>query len=307
MAGAGAFGLALALTQLRAGRVVEVFGRNIDGLRNTRRSARLPDVDLPADLKLTSKLQVTPEDILLLAVPMQSLSGFLDARSLRPWAALACCKGIDLATGLGPTEILAARMGEPVGVLTGPSFAKDIAMGLPTALTLATRDPIGPELQETLSNETLRLYLSDDPVGAELGGALKNVVAIGCGLTMGAGLGESARAALMTRGYAEMQRLALHLGARPETLSGLSGFGDLALTCTSTQSRNFQFGLALGSGRPVPEATTEGRATAQAAVALAKRHNIDMPIAQAVAHVVSDTWSVTEALDNFLNRPLKRE
>lgn len=306
IAGAGAFGTALALTQLRANRDVTLVGRNTQTMATTRETPRLPGVNLPAKLKITDTLQVTPDDILLLCIPMQSLGTFLSEYNLNPKAAIACCKGIDLSTGRGPTAVIRDHVNAPaIGILTGPSFATDIAKGLPTALTLAL--PNGEDIQQNLATDTLRLYLSDDTTGAELGGALKNVIAIACGLCIGAGLGESARAALMTRGYAEMQRLALHLDAKPETLAGLSGFGDMALTCTSTQSRNFKFGLALGSNQTTPDATTEGRATALATVKLAAKHGIDMPIASAVARVVEGSITLSDALEQLLSRPLTKE
>jgi glycerol-3-phosphate dehydrogenase (NAD(P)+) len=306
VAGAGAFGTALALTQLRTGRDVTLVGRNTDQIARTRTNPRLPGFSLPKILKITDQLVTTPDDILLLCIPMQQLDTYLADKKLAPKAAIACCKGIDLASGRGPAVILSDHIDAPaIGVLTGPSFATDLANGLPTALTLAL--PSGASIQQNLATDTLRLYLSDDITGAELGGALKNVIAIACGICIGAELGESARAALMTRGFAEMQRLALHLGAKPETLSGLSGFGDLALTCTSTQSRNFRFGQALGANKTAPDATTEGRATAIATVKLAARHGIDMPIASAVARVVEGSITLRDALDQLLSRPLTKE
>jgi glycerol-3-phosphate dehydrogenase (NAD(P)+) len=195
-------------------------------------------------------------------------------------------------------------------VLTGPSFAADIARGLPTALTLAcAEEAAGATLQEALSTPTLRLYRTTDVTGAELGGALKNVVAIGAGIVMGAGLGDSARAALMTRGYAEMVRFATRMGARAETLAGLSGFGDLVLTCTSAQSRNFTHGLALGAGRAPAAATVEGLATAQAVMRQAIRFALaaQMPVTQMVAAVTTGRASVAQAVQTLMTRPLKEE
>ncbi len=205
--------------------------------------------------------------------------------------------------------MLKETLGAPTAVLTGPSFATDISEGKPTALTLACEDGgLGSELQTALTSDTLRLYLSDDPTGAELGGALKNVIAIACGVCMGAGLGESARAALMTRGMAETVRLALKMGAKPETLNGLSGFGDLALTCTSAQSRNYSFGFALGAGQTPPEGkTVEGRATAQATLDVAKNFGVDMPITRVVAGLTAQDLTVPQALSQLLSRPLTSE
>ena len=194
-------------------------------------------------------------------------------------------------------------------ILTGPSFAADIARGLPTALTLAAADEGSAQrLQEQLTTPALRLYRTTDTIGAELGGALKNVVAIACGAAMGAGLGESARAALMTRGFAEMQRMAAYRGADPETLSGLSGFGDLALTCTSEGSRNYRLGLSLGAGEPFDSSTTvEGASTARAMAQVAEEAGIEMPITAAVAAVLDNRLDVPSAMRSLLTRPLKEE
>jgi glycerol-3-phosphate dehydrogenase (NAD(P)+) len=194
-------------------------------------------------------------------------------------------------------------------ILTGPSFAADIARGLPTALTLAVADDtVAKDLQKQLTTSTLRLYRTTDTIGAELGGALKNVVAIACGTAMGAGMGESARAALMTRGYAEMKRMAEYRGADPDTLAGLSGFGDLTLTCTSEGSRNYRLGLSLGRGEDFDAGTTvEGAATARAVAQVAKDAELDMPITMAVAGLLDKTLDVKTAVHSLLTRPLKEE
>ncbi|MEP5757954.1 MAG: NAD(P)H-dependent glycerol-3-phosphate dehydrogenase [Litoreibacter sp.] len=308
IAGAGAFGTALALTQCREGRDVTLVGRNLNALKNGE-NPKLPGLPLPPTLTISDQLEVSPQDILLMCIPMQQLTPYLSGRTISPRAAIACCKGIDLVTGRGPTDILRdhidAPATTPVGILTGPSFATDIGRGLPTALALAL--PNGASVQRALSTDTLRLYLTDDVTGAEIGGALKNVIAIACGICIGAGFGESARAALMTRGFTEMSRLALALGARAETLAGLSGFGDLALTCTSTQSRNFTFGHALGRGDTLPNTTVEGRATAHATADLAAKHGLEMPIAKVVADVIDGKQTVQQALTDLLSRPLTKE
>ncbi len=306
IAGAGAFGTALALAIEQP---VTLTGRNMAAIAQTRQSPRLPGVTLPDRITIASDPAITGQDILLLSIPMQTMGSYLDAQQGTPNAAIACCKGIELSTGRGPTSVIAERLSCPVAVLTGPSFASDIAQGKPTALTLACADTdMGKLLQQRLASDTLRLYLSDDPTGAELGGALKNVIAIACGICMGAGLGESARAALMTRGMAETHRLALKQGARAETLAGLAGFGDLALTCTSDQSRNYSFGYALGAGtQPDSGKTVEGRATAAATLKLAQQHGIDMPITEAVARLTADEITLAQALTTLLSRPLTSE
>lgn len=310
IAGAGAFGTALAVALQAGGREVRLWGRD-PGLARRRESAKLPGVRLPDGLQIAESVTDLAEtEVVLLALPMQALRGFLstDGKVLLDRDLVACCKGIDLTTLHGPADVLAdAGALSQIAVLTGPSFAADIARGLPTALTLALAGAGAADLQSLLSTQTLRLYRTDDVMGAQLGGALKNVIAIAAGVVMGAGLGDSARAALVTRGYAEMQRLALALGARPETLAGLSGLGDLILTCTSAQSRNFAHGAALGSGSVPPQATVEGVATAQATVRLAAERGLDMPVAAMVARLVAQEVSVSEAIRHLMSRPLKQE
>lgn len=310
--GAGAFGTALAIALARQGPVTlwARDGAHVAEMRAARENARrLPGAAFPDVLDVTD---AAPEaaDLLLLSVPMQQTGAFLAAHG--GWLAgrwvVACAKGIDLATGQGPTAMIRAAVPSArSAMLTGPSFAADIARGLPTALTLAAEEG-GETLQARLSTPVLRLYRTTDVTGAELGGALKNVVAIAAGLVVGAALGDSARAALMTRGYAEMVRLALALGARAETLAGLSGFGDLVLTCTSAQSRNFRFGQALGRGEPfAPGTTVEGAATARAVLGLAARHGVEMPVAAMVAALIDGRITIAAAAESLLTRPLKEE
>lgn len=316
VAGAGAFGTALAVALAQSDVPVCLWARDAGHVRRMQRdranARRLPEVPFPDTLSVTASLETLEASILLLAVPAQQLAGFLasHAGDLRHTHVVACSKGIDLTSGQGPTSLLSRALPEATtAILTGPSFAADIARGLPTALTLACRNPEeGALLQQSLATPVLRLYRSTDTAGAELGGALKNVVAIAAGLAIGAGLGESARAALMTRGYAEMQRFACQRGARAETLAGLSGFGDLVLTCTSAQSRNFAFGLALGGGGPsATSRTVEGVATAGAVARIAREEKIDMPITQMVNAVISGDIGVPEAMQRLLARPLKEE
>jgi glycerol-3-phosphate dehydrogenase (NAD(P)+) len=310
--GAGAFGTALAVALSREGREVVLWARDAQAFAGGG-ARRLPGVSLPSALQTTTDLaRAAQAETVLLALPAQALAGFLalERARLDGKALVACCKGIDLATGLGPVATLAAACPRATAaILTGPSFAADIAQGLPTALTLACADPVaGEALQHLLSTPVLRLYRSEDVRGAELGGALKNVIALAAGIVIGAGLGASARAALMTRGQAEMVRLAVALGARAETLAGLSGFGDLVLTCTSDQSRNFRAGLALGRGQPVDaSATVEGLATARAAARLATRHGIDVPVTAMVAALTCGALPLDEAIAGLMSRPLRKE
>jgi len=306
--GAGAFGTALAVALGREGREVRLWARDVTRLAGGQ-SARLQGVNLPKTVSVTAEISdLIGADAVLLTLPMQVLRGFLAEHPVLDGVALvACCKGVDLTTLKGPTALIeAACPNSAFAILTGPSFAADIARGLPTALTLASAD--AEALQHLLSTPTLRLYRTTDVIGAELGGALKNVIAIAAGIVIGAGLGDSARAALMTRGYAEMTRLALALGAKAETLAGLSGFGDLVLTCTSAQSRNFRYGQALGAGeRFDPTVTVEGAATAKAVSDMAKSLQIDMPITSMIAAVIDHHITLPQAISALLSRPLKQE
>ena len=313
--GAGAFGTALGVALGQAGREVRLWARDpgaVAQMRATRRNEKvLPGVVLPDTVSIhTDVAEILAGKALLLAVPMQALGGVLDQYpaigGTQPL--IACCKGVDLTSLRGPVALIRDRRPDAVAaILTGPSFAADIARGLPTALTLAATDA-GADLQDLLSTPTLRLYRTDDILGAELGGALKNVVAIAAGAVIGAGLGDSARAALLTRGYAEMLRLATELGARPETLAGLSGLGDLVLTCTSTQSRNFRLGVALGQGSGFdPSVTVEGVATARAALNLARTKGVDMPITAMVDALASGQIALNDAIGQLMSRPLKQE
>ena len=194
-------------------------------------------------------------------------------------------------------------------VLTGPSFAADLASGFPTALTVASKvEGLAQYIQSELGTETLRLYWSDDPIGAEFGGALKNVIAIGCGVTIGAGYGSSSRAALMTRGYSEIISIAPYFGAKPETLSGLSGLGDLSLTCMSSESRNYRYGLALGKQQSFDKnITVEGTSTSSAIILKAKEFKLDTPVMAAINNLVVGKVSLSVAIQSLLSRPLKKE
>ncbi len=313
--GAGAFGTALAVAQAAEGRPVRLWGRDPAAMVAAERSRtvpRLPGVSLPPGLVCVPDLAALGgAEVVLLALPAQASEGFLagHAAALPAVPLVLCAKGIEarglrlqtgIAEALAPDHALAA--------LTGPGFAGEIARGLPTALALACADPaIGRSLQSRLATRRLRLYLTDDVTGAQLGGALKNVTAIACGMVEGAGLGASARAALMTRGFAEIARLAVAMGARAETLAGLSGLGDLSLTCNSMQSRNFALGRALGAGEVRPGGTVEGVATARAACQLGARHGVELPIAAAVADVLDGTATIGGAMEALLARPLREE
>ena len=314
--GSGAFGTALAISLAGSGPVT-LWSRSTDQAHDMQQirknNARLPGVSLPPAITVTTEINAAiRSDVLLLAVPMQKLRVALQdhAGAFGQKSLVACCKGIELSSGLGPVSVIRQVVPDArPALLTGPSFADDIARGLPTALTLACEDAeLGQQLQTELTTANLRLYRTTDTTGAELGGALKNVMAIACGAAIGAGLGDSARAALMTRGFAEMQRFAIRRGALPDTLMGLSGLGDLVLTCSSELSRNYRFGLSLGLNQQFDSTTTvEGVATASAMAEIAKAEGLDMPISATVADLSHGAYSVTDAIQNLLNRPLKEE
>ncbi|HRK25143.1 MAG TPA: NAD(P)H-dependent glycerol-3-phosphate dehydrogenase, partial [Beijerinckiaceae bacterium] len=318
----GAFGTALAAVAARAGRPVLLYGRDagvIDEIRRHRTHSRaLPGLTLPDGIAATDDLaQAASAAVLILAVPTQALRAA--ATSLAPHVArgvpvIAAAKGIELATGRFVTDILGEVLADAESaILSGPSFAADIVSGLPTAVTLAAHDGRRAEqLAAAVSGPAFRIYHSDDVIGVAVGGAAKNVLAIAAGIVIGAGLGESARAALIARGFAELGRLATALGARRETLMGLSGLGDLVLTAASPQSRNFSFGLRLGEGRPPAELLAggklaEGAATAPALASLARRHGVEMPISEAVAAVLDGRLSVAAAIQALLARPSRGE
>lgn len=321
--GAGAFGTALAMIAAQSGRAAIIYGRDpakSAEINERRTNARyLPDVRLPEAISASSDPgALAPCDIILIAVPAQATRKVTQALagSLRRGVyILACAKGIEQETGASQAAILTETLPHrPLAVLSGPGFAADIAKGLPTAVTIAAYAlETAHYVADCLATPSFRPYASTDVAGVELGGALKNVIAIACGVVAGRRLGESARAALITRGLAEMMRLADAFGAERQTLMGLSGLGDLVLTATSAQSRNTGFGMALGEGKTVGELLdagmplAEGAYTAGIAADLAARHGVDMPITSAVAAVIAGTLSVDEAIASLVTRPLKSE
>ncbi len=321
--GAGAWGTALAATARRAGRKVSLWARESElaqAINATRRNTLyLPDVELAEGIRATTDLaEVAAADALLLVTPAQHLRAA--CRSLAPlWRAgvpaVICAKGIEQTTGAMMTEVVEAELpAAAIAVLSGPTFAIEVARGLPTAVTLACADAaLGQALVEAIGTTSFRPYLADDLVGAEIGGAVKNVLAIACGIVEGRGLGDNARAALITRGLAELTRLAVAKGGRPETLMGLSGLGDLILTASSPQSRNYSLGLALGEGRSLSDilsqrrAVTEGVWSAGAVVEMAASLGAEMPICQAVDAVINKGAALDEAIRALLSRPFRAE
>jgi len=319
--GAGAWGTALALVAAQAGRRVTLWAREAEIVQSVRAHGRnalfLPDVPLPERIAATGALEQAAEaEAILLAVPAQHVREMVSglgrgALAGRPVA--LCAKGIERATGKLLTEVLVECGVECPAILSGPSFAKDVAQHLPTAVTIAAAEPFGRRLQASLGHATFRPYVSEDLVGVALGGAAKNVYAIGCGIVAGLGLGESARAALLARSFAELCRLARAMGAKDETLMGLSGLGDLVLTATSPTSRNFSLGLSLGKGVPLPELTAagqplaEGVETAPALVARGERHAVELPVAETVADILAQRLTPDAAVPRLMQRPHRSE
>lgn len=315
--GAGAWGTALAMVAARAGRSVTLWARNAEHamrISSSRDNPRLPGVRIAPDIVVTSELGLAARaDMLLIATPAQHLRGavnMLASHIARPTPVVACAKGIEHGTHRFMSDVIAeaAPHAQPA-ILSGPSFADDVARGLPTAVTLAAKDEeLASHLVQALGSPTFRPYHSTDIRGVEIGGAAKNVLAIAVGIAVGRRLGASAQAALTTRGFAELTRLGRALGARSETLTGLSGLGDLILTCSSPQSRNFALGLALGRGEQPPAGKlAEGEFTAPVLIELAASQNIEMPVSEAVAAILSGRSTIDAAISGLLTRPFKAE
>lgn len=320
--GGGAWGTALSLVARRAGNEALIWAREsevVDAVNARHESPFLPGIRLDAAIRATGSLEDAGQgDAVLFAVPaqfMRSVVGALAPAIGGDTPAVICAKGIERDTCALMSEIVAEILPRsPLAVLSGPTFAGEVARGLPTAVTLACADAkLGESLMRLLASRRFRVYLSDDVVGAELGGAVKNVIAIACGITMGRGFGENARAALITRGLAEMIRLGVAKGARVTTMMGLSGFGDLSLTCNSEQSRNTSLGVLLSKGVALSDAmkrlagVSEGVDTAQAVHKLAQRLNVEMPICFAVDRILNSGADIDAVIAELLDRPFKEE
>ena len=321
--GAGAWGTALAMAAARAGAEVVLQAREAEVVESVNarheNSLFLPGIALDPAIRATDSLSAAADaDALLLVTPAQHLRTACRALKpdLKPGAPVViCAKGIEIDTGSLMSEAAQAELGDqPLAVLSGPTFAAEVAKGLPTAVTLAIQDEaLGRRLLAALGGRTFRPYLSDDLVGAQVGGAVKNVLAIACGVVHGRSLGDNARAALITRGLAEIARLGARLGARAETLMGLSGLGDLTLTCSSLQSRNMSLGAALGQGRTLEEvlgerrSVAEGVYTARAVTRLAAAKGVDMPLCQAVDSLLNHGADLDAIIDALMTRPFKAE
>jgi glycerol-3-phosphate dehydrogenase (NAD(P)+) len=315
--GGGAWGTALAQTCARAGRDVTLWefdAVSAEHLASKRESRFLPGVRLDDGIKVTRALaEAARAEAILLVVPAQAMRSVVKALAQTMPAGtpvIACAKGIEHGTHKFMTEIIAegAPKATPA-ILSGPSFAADVARGLPTAVTLATADAtLAEALAHAIGSSTFRPYHSTDVRGVEIGGATKNVLAIAAGIVTGRGLGASAAAALTTRGFAELARFGRAFGARPETMTGLSGLGDLILTCSSPQSRNFSCGVALGKGEtPDKGKLAEGVFTAPVLLEMARARTIEMPICTAVAAVLAGKLNVDQAIESLLARPIREE
>lgn len=321
--GAGAWGTALAQTLARAGRAPTLWSHSIEIVEeisvSRENDAYLPGVRLADSIQPIADIAACAHARMLFAAcpaqPMRSVLRAAAAHLPAESVIVLCAKGIEQETLALMSEVAAAELpGRPIAVLSGPGFAADVAHGLPTATTIAADAPgIARLVADCIATLTFRPYLSDDVVGAEIGGAVKNVIAIACGVARGLMLGDGAHAALLTRGFAEMARLAQAKGARLETLTGLSGLGDLVLTCGSLNSRNTSLGMAMAQGRKAAEiiaerrSVAEGAATAPALLALAARHQVEMPIAAAIAALLSGETDAAGAMQALLARPLRAE
>ncbi|HYF22500.1 MAG TPA: NAD(P)H-dependent glycerol-3-phosphate dehydrogenase [Caulobacteraceae bacterium] len=321
--GAGAWGTALAQVCARAGLDTVLWAREPEVVASVRETGEnalfLPGVPLAREIRATGETgDLSGCDLILAVPPAQHMRATLTALApyVRPGVPiLLCAKGVERGTLKLMTEVLEETLPQAApAVLSGPSFAGEVARGLPTAVTLACPDPeLGQELVRAIAGPAFRPYLVQDMIGAEAGGALKNVLAIGCGVVEGRGLGRSAHAALITRGFAEMTRYAVALGAKAETVAGLCGLGDLVLTCSSPQSRNMSVGLAIGRGETLEQALSgkrsvaEGVESAPAVRQLAARLGVETPICEAVAAILAGEIAVDEAIEALLSRPLRTE
>ncbi|HWX06395.1 MAG TPA: NAD(P)H-dependent glycerol-3-phosphate dehydrogenase [Bradyrhizobium sp.] len=315
--GAGAWGTALSAVAARAGREVTLYARDAAGaarIAATRENPKLPGVRLDPGIGVTGDIALAARaDIVLIATPAQQLREavkVLAPHLATPKPVIATAKGIERGTHKFMTEVIAEMAPHAVpAILSGPSFAEDVARGLPTAVTLAAKEEtLATALVQALGSATFRPYHTTDVRGVEIGGAAKNVLAIAAGIVIGRKLGASAQAALTTRGFSELVRLGRACGARSETMAGLSGLGDLILTCSSPQSRNLALGIGLGRGEPPPrEKLAEGEFTAPVLIELAASQNVDMPVSNAVAAILSGAVTIDEAIESLLTRPFKAE
>jgi glycerol-3-phosphate dehydrogenase (NAD(P)+) len=320
--GAGAWGTALAVAARNAGRDVTIWGYERETVEEINHQHAnhiyLPGVTLDRKIEATAKIEdVAAADLILMVVPSQFFRSVATglAKHVDDKPVIICTKGFEEDTGKLMSDVIAEALPEALpGVLAGPSFASEIARGLPAALTIAaSEEVVGLRIANALGSRALRLYWSDDMLGAQIGGAVKNVLAIAAGIVAGRALGDNARAGIITRGFAELTRFGIAMGARAETLMGLTGLGDLILTCSSEQSRNMSLGKALGEGKTLEEilgsrrSVSEGTHSAAAAVARAAKMGVELPICDAVRAILAGETNVDEAISSILSRPFKGE
>ena len=321
--GAGAWGTALAHIQAEAGRSVTLWVREPELAKsiqeNDENEVYLPGIPLNKNINVTSSLiDIVDQDIILIVTPAQHVRSTLEAirhESLTDKPVVICSKGIEIETGYMLSKVAKEEIpNAKIAVMTGPCFAREVALGLPTGVTLACEDKeAAQEMANNLGCRNFRPYVTTDMIGAQIGGSVKNVLAIACGAVYGMKLGENARAALITRGIAEMGRLAKAMGADEKTLMGMCGFGDVMLTCSSMQSRNFSLGVMIGEGKDMHtilkerKSVTEGVHTAQALVKLAKTNAVDMPIAETVYQCLCEDLPLKEAVEQLLDRPFAKK
>ena len=321
---AGSWGTAIAQIAANAGRDVTLWAREsavVNAINADHENPEyLPGIPLSPKIRATASLEeaLKGAEVVFMVSPAQHMRSVLEQmKPLMPEAVpvVLCSKGIEVASGMLMSQVVREICPEsPYLVLSGPTFAKEVARGLPAAATLATHNnAVGKQVAQAIRNSSFRPYVTSDPLGAEIGGAVKNVIAIACGIVYGRKLGENARAAIMTRGMAEIKRMGMALGAKPETFLGLSGMGDLMLTCNSLQSRNFSLGVMCGEGQSLNEILTksrqviEGVATANSVLDFAKKHAVDMPICQAVNDTLHNGVSVDDTVEALMSRPLTQE
>lgn len=316
--GAGSWGTALSCVMARQGHITTLWGRDETTIQEINsshlNSNYLPKISLDKNIRGTTNFSeaVADSQIILIVTPAQTISHIAEQLKAEKTDAslVLCAKGIDKQTGLLPAQTLSnARPNSLIAALSGPSFSTDVARGLPTAVTLAAENIEDAQtLSHELSDPAFRLYANDDLLGVELGGALKNVIALAIGVCRGMQLGASAEAALIARGFSELNRLATQLGANPQTLTGLSGLGDLVLTCSSTQSRNFSYGVEMGKGNDISNLPlAEGAHTAAIANKIANDNNIECPIIETISKLVARTINSKQAVELLMTRPLKQE
>lgn len=321
--GGGAWGTALGQSFAKNGHDILIWARESDVVsdinENSQNARFLPGIDLHENIKATESLADSVDcDIILLVTPAQFVRSTLKALSsnLTPGKpVIICSKGLEIETGGLLSQVAKEELDDtPIGVMSGPTFAIEVAKGFPAAMTMAIEDKdIGQDIVDSINSQNLRIYTASDMIGLQIGGAVKNVIAIACGVAKGFELGQSTQAALMTRGLAEMARLVSAMDGKKTTLMGMCGFGDLVLTCTSEQSRNFSLGFALGQGQSIEDllkqregkCVTEGYHTARAVRRMASNHAVDMPISMAVYESLHESKPLQQSMEELLERPVK--